>query len=148
MTWWHGPEDIVDVAGRSLDNRGKQAQIAALDDLIARLRAKGLRVVLVGPVAVPNWNVASDVSRWLAYGRPVERPLAMRRSDFIREYGGVLDHFAGRTDVTFARPDLVQCDDATCPYVVDGRSLFADANHMTAAAVARFRNIFEEALGR
>jgi len=43
--------------------------------------------------------------------------------------------------------DLVQCDDAVCPFVVDGRSLFSDSNHMTAAAVIRFRGIFTEALG-
>lgn len=148
MTWWHGPDDLVDASGRRLDNRQKRAQIDGLEDLIARLRAGGRRVVLVGPVAVPNWNVASEVSRLLAYGRPVDRPLAMPRTDFMREYGPVFERFADRADVTLARPDLLQCDDAACPYVVDGHPLFADANHLTVAAAARFRRIFEEALDR
>lgn len=148
MTWWHGPDDIVDATGRRLDNRGKRAEIAAIDELIARLRARGLRVVLVGPVAVPNWPLASEVSRLLAYGRSIDRPLAISREEFLREYGPVFEHFTGRDDVTFARPDLVQCDDASCPYVVAGHSSFSDANHMTVAAVERFRGIFTETLDR
>jgi len=147
MSWWHGPDEIVDAAGRRLDNRHHQAEVAAIDDLIGRLRARGKRVILVGPVAVPQWNVASDMSRLLAFGRPIERRLAVPRDEFAREYAAVFEHFQGRGDVTLARPDLVQCDDAVCPFVVDGRSLFSDSNHMTAAAVIRFRGIFTEALG-
>ena len=29
---------------------------------------------------------------------------------FMNEFGAVLEHFANRDDVTFARPDLIQCD--------------------------------------
>ena len=83
-----------------------------------------------------------------AGGRSIHRPLAMSREDFLREYGSVFAHFTGRDDVTLARPDLVQCDDATCPYVVAGHSLFSDANHMTVTAVERFRGIFTETLNR
>lgn len=148
MTWWHGPDALVDFAGRRLDNRGKHAQIAALDDLIARLRAKGRRVVLVGPIATPGWNMASEVSRQLAYGRPVDRPLGEPGEEFVREFAAVISHFSGRTDVAFARPDLVQCDSASCRYVIDGRALFSDMNHLAAAEVGRFRGIFAETLER
>ncbi len=146
MTWWHGPDKFVDASGRRLDNNGKAAMIAALDDVIARLRAKGKRVVLVGPIATPGWNVASDVSRQLAYGRKVERPLAIPRAQFDEQYGPVFAHFTGRDDVIFVRPDLIQCDATNCRYVIDGRALFSDENHMAAAEVERFRGIFAAAL--
>jgi peptidoglycan/LPS O-acetylase OafA/YrhL len=148
MTWWHGPDALVDSAGRRLDNRNKGALIAAIDDLIARLRARGRHVVLVGPIAVPGSNLASIVSRQLAYGRPVDRPLTVPRSDFDREYAAVLRHFSGRDDVAFARPDLIQCNSQDCRFFIDGRALFSDVNHLAAAEVGRFRNIFQEALER
>jgi hypothetical protein len=146
MTWWHVTGRIVDASGRKVDNTGKAAMIAALDDVIAKLRARGKRVVLVGPIATPGWNVASDVSRLLAYGRKVERPLGIERARFDEQYGAVIAHFSGRKDVTFVRPDLIQCDAANCRYVIDGRALFSDENHMAAAEVQRFRGIFAAAL--
>jgi peptidoglycan/LPS O-acetylase OafA/YrhL len=148
MTWWQGPDALVDTAGRRLDNREKVALIAAIDDLIVRLRAKGRRVVLVGPIAVPGSNLASIVSLQLAYGRPVDRPLAVPRSDFDREYAAVFRRFSGRDDVAFARPDLIQCDSQDCRFFIDGRALFSDVNHLAAAEVGRFRTIFQEALER
>jgi hypothetical protein len=146
MTWWHGPDAIVDASGRTLDNAGKAAMIAALDDLIARLRASGRRVVLMGPIATPGWNMASEVSRMLAYGRKPQRALGTTRAQFDQQFGAVIAHFSGRDDVAFVRPDLVQCDAANCRYVIDGHALFSDENHLAAAELERFRGIFAAAL--
>jgi peptidoglycan/LPS O-acetylase OafA/YrhL len=146
MTWWHGPDAMVDASGRTLDNTGKAAMIAALDDLIARLRAQGRRVVLIGPIAAPGWNMASEVSRMLAYGRKSERPLGTPRAKFDQQFGAVIARFSGRDDVVFVRPDLVQCDAESCRYVIDGRALFSDENHIAAAELGRFREIFAAAL--
>jgi peptidoglycan/LPS O-acetylase OafA/YrhL len=146
LSWWYGPDAIVDASGKTLDNTGKAAMIAALDDMIARLRARDRRVVLIGPIATPGWNMASEVSRMLAYGRKVERPLGTPRARFDQQFGAVITHFSGRDDVTFVRPDLIQCDPASCRYVIDGRALFADENHLAAAELERFRAIFAAAL--
>ncbi len=148
MTWWHGPDALVDSSGRRLDNRDKGALIAAIDDLIVRLRARGRRVVLVGPIAIPGSNLASIVSRQLAYGRPVDRPLSVPRSDFDREYAAVFRHFSGRDDVAFARPDVIQCNSQDCRFFIDGRALFSDVNHLATAEVGRFQTIFQETLER
>jgi hypothetical protein len=146
MTWWHGPDAIVDASGNRVDDTGKAAIIAALDDLIGRLRARGRRVVLIGPIATPGWNMASEVSRMLAYGRKPERPLATTRARFDQQFGAVIAHFSGREDVAFVRPDLVQCDAANCRYVIDGHALFSDENHLAAAELERFRGMFAAAL--
>ena len=78
----------------------------------------------------------------------MDRPLAVPRSDFDREYAAVFRHFSGRDDVAFARPDLIQCDSQECRFFIDGRALFSDVNHLAAAEVGRFRTIFQEALER
>jgi hypothetical protein len=92
--------------------------------------------------------VASEVSRQLAFGRPVQRPLELPTAEFMRQFGATLRHFSDRADVSFARPDLVQCDVESCHFVIDGRSLFADSSHLAAAELGRFRQIFERALAR
>jgi peptidoglycan/LPS O-acetylase OafA/YrhL len=146
LTWFRGDDLLVDSTGRRLDDHDIGALIAALDDLISRIRERGRRVVLIGPIAIPGWNLASEVSRKLAFGRPVDRPLALPRPEFEHQYAAVFNHFSGRQDVTLVRPDLIQCNAESCPYVIDGRPLFSDENHLAAAEVGAFREIFTAAL--
>jgi hypothetical protein len=148
MSWWHGPLDLVGSNGLTVDNNDKAGIVAGLDDLIAKLRADGKRVVLVGPIATPGWNLASEVSRQLAYGQPVTRALGEPRGKFMHEYGTALAHFENRSDVAFARPDLTQCDDRTCWFVIDGRALFSDENHLAQGELGRFRDAFAQAFDR
>jgi peptidoglycan/LPS O-acetylase OafA/YrhL len=146
MTWWHGPEELVDANGQPLDKQDRSALMKAIDDLIARLHARGKQVVLIGPIAVPRWNVASDAARQLAFGWPIDRPLALPRAEFERQYSAAFSHFTGRRDVAFARPDRILCDAESCKFVIDGRALFSDSNHLAAAETGRLREIFTETL--
>jgi hypothetical protein len=132
LSWWHGPREIVDAADRPLDNHFKQALDAALDDVISRERARGRHVVLI--------------SRQLAYGRAMDRPLEVSRQDFAAEFGATIDHFSGRSDVRLARPDRIQCASGPCGFFLDGRPLFADDTHLAAVEVGRFHDIFQQAL--
>jgi peptidoglycan/LPS O-acetylase OafA/YrhL len=146
LIWLSDIDTLVDPTGKRLDNRDMRALYAALDDVIRHLNTRGKRVVLIGPIALPLWQVASVVSRELAYGRIVDRPLTRSREDFLKEYAGVISHFSGRRDVTLARPDLVQCDQQLCHYLLDGRSLFSDANHLASAETGRFLDVFAATL--
>src|SRR5208337_728758 len=69
LNWRHQKDELVDASGAAVDNTADHAFAAALDDLIDRLRRSGKRVVLIGPIAEPGFDVASTLSRELAYGR-------------------------------------------------------------------------------
>ncbi|MGH6812024.1 MAG: acyltransferase family protein [Methylocella sp.] len=144
-TWWHESDALVDSEGRIMDNRGNSALIAALDDLIAQLRRSGKDVVLIGPLVEPGWDIASTLSRELAFGRTVDRLTYSPASDFMRRFEPAIRHFEARTDVRFVRPDQVQCHAGRCDYLIDGRSLFSDENHIAVGALPRFRAVFEAA---
>ncbi len=146
LTWDHGATGLVGADGKVLDNRGDQALTAALDDLIDNLERAGTRVILVGPVALPGWDLASVLSRDLAFGRPVEHQLFEPSSQFYDTYGAAIKHFSARADIGFARPDLVECRQERCNYLIDGHPLFADSNHVARAETYRFKAIFEKAL--
>ena len=64
MTWLQSTDLLVDWSGHRLDNRDNATLIAALDDLISRLRERDRRVVLIGPVAIPGSESMSG--RWTA----------------------------------------------------------------------------------
>ena len=146
LTWQHPSHELLDAGGREVDNTEDRALIAALDDLIDGLQRTGKRVVLIGPIAEPGWNIASILSRQLAFGQRVDRPTFEPAADFLRRFGAAIQHFDGRRDISFARPDKVQCPDERCYYIMDGHSLFSDSNHIAVAELHRFRDVFEAAL--
>jgi peptidoglycan/LPS O-acetylase OafA/YrhL len=121
---------------------------ASLDRLIQELQHRGKTVVLVGPISVPQWDVASVVSRELAFGHKIVQPLFVPEDAFIALEGDTIAHFASRDDITFIRPDRIQCQRGRCDYFRDGASLFADYNHIAQAALPLFRPSFEPALQR
>jgi len=148
LTWWHEADDLVDTTGHVADNRDNHALVSALDDLIDQLHHAGKHVILIGPIAQPGWDVASTVSRQLAFGHPVDRPTFMSAADFMRRFKFSLLHFGMRDDIGYARPDQVQCSQDRCSYIIGGRSLFSDSNHIAAAELQRFRSLFEGVLTR
>ena len=146
LTWWYDADELVDSKGHILDNHGDRALSAALDDLVVQLQNSGKKVILIGPIAPPNWSVASTISRQLAFGHPIDRPTFLPVSDFMQRFGPVLRHFEARSDIGLARPDRVQCHNERCDYLLDGRSLFADDKHLAVAELPRFRLLFEATL--
>ncbi len=146
FNWDQSVGGFVDAAGRAVRNDDSRALIAALDDLISRLQQAGKHVVLIGPIAEPGWDVASIVSRQLAFGHPFDRPHFTPVAEFRRRYGSAIQHFEARPDIGFARPDRVQCGAERCDYLLDGHSLFSDHNHVAAPELHRFIDIFEAAL--
>src|SRR5258708_1050508 len=143
LNWWHAAGDLVDPSGRTVDNTNDRALMSALDDLIDRLHHDGKQVVLTGPVAEPGWDIASILSRELAFGHQLNRLTYLPASDFERRFGSLIRHFEARNDIDFARPDKVQCPADRCYYVMDGHSLFSDSNHLGIAELPWFGAVFE-----
>ncbi len=146
LSWQHKQGELIDSSGHPLEDIDNRALISALDDLIDRLQHMGRQVVLIGPIAEPGWDVASTLSRQLAFGHPPDRPASLPAADFERRLGSAIEHFESRRDIGFARPDKIECPDERCYFVLGGRSLFADSNHLASAELPRFRGIFEAAL--
>ena len=85
LTWWH--KSLVDYNNRTVDNSDNGILIEALDDLIEQLHRSDKRVVLIGPIAEPGWDIASTMSRQLAFGHPVDRPGRTHECLVFERYG-------------------------------------------------------------
>jgi peptidoglycan/LPS O-acetylase OafA/YrhL len=146
LTWIHDPGTLVDGTGRPLDNAQDAAVLHGLDRLIARLQRAGKRVIILGPIPRPGWNVASDASRALRFGRPLNRALSVDRAAFESEHGAALRHFDGRDGVAFVAPHRALCGPRICQFIVDGHALYADDNHLAVAELWRVEPSFGVAL--
>jgi hypothetical protein len=148
LTWEQPPSGLVDADGHRTDASAASELVKGLDDLIDRIEATGRQVVLIGPIAIPGFDVASYLSRQRAFGRPATHPEKMPSAAFDRRFEPAVAHFEGRLADRFVRPDKALCDAASCYFVRDGKSLFADSNHLAMAELPRFRSLFEPALRR
>jgi hypothetical protein len=145
MTWHFAPI-MYTSDGPVSPAQQPAAFLAALDELINTLESHGLHVVVIGPIAEPGWDVASDLSRALAFHRSVGQPLATPQSDFLAANGAYIAHLAARTDITLIRPDLAQCQNGRCDFLRDGLSLFSDTNHLAVGSLYLFAPEFHASL--
>jgi peptidoglycan/LPS O-acetylase OafA/YrhL len=146
MTWEWTAHSMFTAAGEAPGDTQSKLFMASLDRLIAELEQRGKTVVLVGPIAMPGWDVPSIVGRELAFHNRIAEPVFQPESAFMQREGGVIEHYASRSDIVFIRPDRVQCEQGRCDYVRDGASLFADAGHITQPALPLFRPVFAPGL--
>ena len=146
FNWQVVDNPLLDASGRRAALQGSAAILAGLDETITRLRAAGKTVIVIGPVAAPGWDVASIASRRLAFGHELDRPLFEDASHFSAHYGALIDGLSRRVDIVFVRPDRAQCRAGRCDFVRDGASLFADDNHLAAAALGVFGPEIEPAI--
>jgi hypothetical protein len=112
--------------------------LAGLDSTISYLHQHGKEVLVIGPVPTPGWDVASIASRSIAFDRPIPYLLFEDRRIFLRRFREAMDHFTNDRRIHFARMDVELCRTERCEYIREGRSLYADSNHLTSSAVMLF----------
>lgn len=147
---WDNPRQtrFFDSEGRTSPLSRQQAVIAAIDDTIALLQRSGKKVVVVGPIAVPGFELGSMAGRQVAYGRPVTVATGQSIQQFNGDVGQIIAHYAARGDIVFVRPDKVQCNAMRCSYFAAGVPLFGDSTHLAQSQLHWFRPLFAAALDR
>ena len=120
-----------------------------LKALVAGLRQHGKQVVVVAPVPLPGYNIASIAARSLAFHGRTDTPTAMSRADYLAEYANVLaamDALEREPGVRVVHIDRLVCHGGQCPFVVGGRAAFADYGHYATWFAARLGPAFSPAL--
>ncbi len=139
---WSSPEPLRDSSGKVV-SAGEL--VGGIDDLIQRIQKAGKKVILVGPIARPDWDVASIISRELAFGWPIRHQTALPFGEFEDEFGAAISHFQNERDITFVPVSKALCNAHSCGYVLDGRSVYADDNHISENELWRFSPLFKAA---
>jgi peptidoglycan/LPS O-acetylase OafA/YrhL len=140
FTWWH--DTLVDRSGHVFDNRDTNALVSALDDLISRVRQAGKQIILIGPIAEPGWDVATTISRELAFGWPEKHQNFLPQTVLMQRFGAAIQHFQSEPDITFVPAFMAQCQDDRCYYVMNGHALYSDESHIAVAELWRFHAMF------
>ncbi len=148
LDWDRDNTAFFDKDGKRIGLKGTDAIIAGVEDTVRRLQAAGKHVVLIGPIDVPGWDVASIASRSMAFNRPLGRPTFEPEADFLTRVGPIIEQFANRKDIAFARVHEAQCTNGQCQFIRDGQSLFSDHHHLAAPSLGFFKDTLSSAIDR
>jgi hypothetical protein len=141
---WPIGRNFVDGTGKPLDGGGSLVLAAGIGRAIEQLHAAGKEVILVGPIAYPGQNVTSQISRNLAFGRPIEEEyLWTSQAEFEAQHSKLIAALSQLSGVELLRPHTVQCRDGRCYFVDGDEALFSDGSgHLASTALGRFVPIF------
>lgn len=145
MTW--SDAELVESGGSAVSNSGKaEALVEAVIDLVARIEATGRAVVMMGPIPTPGVDLASIMSRKVAFGWTATADASITRADFDREFGPVIVLLEKRLGDGWVQAHRAICTSDLCHYIHTGRSMFADSNHIAVAELERFAPLFQAPL--
>jgi hypothetical protein len=146
FSWSISGNRLVDGKGNRLDGDQSMLIYAGVDRVIERLKASGKEVIVVGPIAIPGYDIASAVSRKLAFGHEVDDAFWTAETSLLEKHHAALTSLDVRKDITLVKPHNIQCREGRCYFIDDDGSLFADGDHFASRVLERFVPMFESAL--
>jgi hypothetical protein len=126
-----------------------QYAVQRLQALVAGLREAGKQVIIVGPIPIPNYDVAGVGSRELLFYGRVRHPTSVTHEQYLIETANVrtaIAELAHDPQVVPIWVDRMACVRGRCDYIQDGRSIFADHDHYTTGFAASLWPLFRQAL--
>ena len=143
---WPLDQPLVTPTGQPVRKPPVEAMVDGLRDLVGQLPQR--KIMLVGPIAQPGFDIASVLGRQIAFGIEPRAPSSTPAEAFRKRFAPAFAYLESDDRILAVRPDLAQCDRTRCYYVRDGIGLFSDASHLAAPALERFRPAFEQAFER
>lgn len=118
------------------------ALLAGIEDMSVRF-AEGVKISVIGPIARPGFDIASVLSRQLAFGHTDLVDVSTPSPAFYAVFNPVLDKLKSNPRIQLIRPDQILCDETVCDFVKDGRSIYSDSNHIAEPALYLIAPAFE-----
>jgi hypothetical protein len=106
--------------------------VQSLNHLFLELKKYNKKVIVIGPISIPKNYFAFDLSR-KEYFKNTNIILSYHndKNDFENRYHDIFSYLSKIKYVTLIKPHEVLCDNFKCNFLIDGRSVFSDNNHLS-----------------
>lgn len=106
--------------------------VESLNNLFSELNKNGKKVIVIGPVSIPGYYFAFDLSR-KEYFKNTNIILSYYndKNEFEKRYQNIFNYLKKIKYVSLIKPHEVQCSNSKCHFLIDGRSIFSDNNHLS-----------------
>jgi hypothetical protein len=128
---WYG-EYFIDANGNPA---GKEALAGAFLELTEKFEARGIRTVLVSPLAIPYQDLASELPRLVKYGgletEELEARMKVPREKFEAEFGALNEALKASLGEAYVEVYQDLCDADHCYYGQGTEMFYSDSNHLS-----------------
>lgn len=141
FTWY--VEQLVDLEGNQIKDSDFSARIKAINNLISSFKDKNKKVYLLGPIEIPEKELASILSRQIAIKKIKDYKLSTPRVEFNKKYNLPIEYFSKNMKKNFLLPHKILCDINNCYFADNKGSYFADTNHLSFYGSSKMKDLFD-----
>ena len=106
--------------------------VQSLNQLSSDLNKYNKKVFVIGPISIPEYYFAFDLSRKEYFKNPkIILSYHNDKDDFEKRYQNIFNYLDKIKFITLIRPHEVQCRNLKCNFLINGRSVFSDNNHLS-----------------
>jgi len=127
-----------------VEKDSRTAQLKALKSLVTEFESNGQNVGLIGPLPTPGVDIASALSRNMAFNRDHEIITTIPTRKFTERLGNIAHILDQNSGLQLIPVHNAICNATDCSYVINNESIFADSNHVAEAALDRFKPYFSD----
>ena len=140
MTWYS--DNLVDKGGNIIFDADFRLKEESMMSLINGLTKAGKSVYLVAPIAIPNFDFASQASRALKFDKG-DTPFSISRAEFDKKYGRIISSLSSNLGVRLIQPHEVFCDKNECFFADSQGAYFSDSNHISSYGAKKLQKAFD-----
>ncbi len=143
MTWHHdrlwSPVENKEISVSAAE------YLSELNELRSILSQNNIDIVVIGPLLLPNFSIASTISRGLKFGHfTVDESLALLEApvgtDEFRNFQKIASALKG-SDLKVLFPHYAYCLEAKCSFGDTYGSYFSDSSHLSAYGLSKLTDI-------
>jgi peptidoglycan/LPS O-acetylase OafA/YrhL len=106
--------------------------VQSIHQLSLELNKYNKRIIIIGPVSIPAYNFAFNLSRKEYFkNNKIILPDYNDKNNFEKRYQDIFDYLNNLKFITLVKPHEVQCNKSKCNFIINGKSIFSDTNHLS-----------------
>ena len=140
MTWY--TDNLVDSDGKAIVDTNFSYREKSILSLMHDLSKAGKSVYLVAPIAIPNFDFASQASRALKFNKD-DVPFSIPRAEFDKKYGPLIASLSNKLGASLIKPHEVFCDKNECFFADSEGAYFSDSNHISSYGAKKIHKEFD-----
>jgi hypothetical protein len=140
MTWYS--DKLIDKGGNMIIDADFRLREESMMSLINGHTKAGKSVYLVAPIAIPNFDFASQASRALKFDKG-DTPFSISRAEFDKKYGWIISSLSSNLGVRLIQPHEVFCDKSECFFADSQGAYFSDSNHISSYGAKKLQKAFD-----
>lgn len=140
MTWYS--DNLMDKDANTIIDTDFRLREESIMSLVNGLTKAGKLVYLVAPIAIPNFDFASQASRALKFDKG-DTLFSTSRAEFDKKYGRIISSLSSNLRLRLIKPHEVFCDKSECFFADSQGAYFSDSNHISSYGAKKVQKAFD-----